>query len=250
MRWVQIRFWWRGGGRERHRECVFTQKNYKETWKDVEMLSQVFFPWKEVYETHPDDEQQLAVHYFLEKTSDWPPCRSESIKTELLTIAFLSCWSLGLNPNFIRPEKRRIMRTMGALEVDLGLMLGGRKGCQSVWWIGSHALVPGAKQERSCLFWEAWCATWGQNLSACGANVSDEAKVQSIIYTESTLCSESQGKHVLTQILIGSKKKSRSTSGLPADITAWVWIILNGKLNQRREFRSSWDIYLVFIMWG
>lgn len=81
----------RGREGETQRECVFTQKNYKETWKDVEMLSQVFFPWKEVYETHPDDEQQLAVHYFLEKTSDWPPCRSESIKTELLTIAFLSC---------------------------------------------------------------------------------------------------------------------------------------------------------------
>ena len=191
MRWVQIRFWWRGEGREgeTQRECVFTQENYKETWKDVEMLSQVFFRWKEVYETHPDDEQQLAVHYFLEKTSNWLPCRSESIKTELLTIAFLSCWSLGLNPNFIRPEKRRIMRTMVVLEVDLGLMLRGRKGCQSVWWIGSHALVPSAKQERSCLFWEAWCATWGQNLSACGANVSDEAKVQSIIYTE--ICAQS-----------------------------------------------------------
>lgn len=38
----------------------------------------------------PDDEQQLTVHYFLEKTSSWLPCRSESIKTELLTIAFLS----------------------------------------------------------------------------------------------------------------------------------------------------------------
>lgn len=116
----------------------------------------------------PDDEQQLTVHYFLEKTSSWLPCRSESIKTELLTIAFLSPWSLGLNPNFIRPEKKRIMRTMRVLEVDLGLRLGGRKSCQSAWWIGSHALVPSAKHWRCSLFWEAWCATWGQNLSACG----------------------------------------------------------------------------------
>lgn len=78
-------------GREGETHSVFTQENYKETWKDVEMLSQVFFPWKEVYKTHPDDEQQLTVHYFLEKASNWLPCRSESIKTELLTIAFLSC---------------------------------------------------------------------------------------------------------------------------------------------------------------
>lgn len=89
--------------------CFHSWENYKASWKDAEMLSQVFFPWKEVYKTHPDDEQQLTVHYFLEKTSSWLPCRSESIKTELLTIAFLSCGSLGLNPNFIRPEKKRIM---------------------------------------------------------------------------------------------------------------------------------------------
>lgn len=80
------------GRRRRHTERVcFTQENYRETWKDVEVLSQVFFPWKEVYKTHPDDEQQLTVHYFLERLPNWLPCRSESIKTELLTIAFLSC---------------------------------------------------------------------------------------------------------------------------------------------------------------
>lgn len=73
------------------RVCFHSWENYKASWKDAEMLSQVFFPWKEVYKTHPDDEQQLTVHYFLEKTSSWLPCRSESIKTELLTIAFLSC---------------------------------------------------------------------------------------------------------------------------------------------------------------
>ena len=73
--------------------CVHSWENYKASWKDAEMLSQVFFPWKEAYKTHPDDEQQLTVHYFLEKTSSWLPCRSESIKTELLTIALLSCGS-------------------------------------------------------------------------------------------------------------------------------------------------------------
>lgn len=137
-RWIQIRFLFVC-------MCVWTLVKYKATWKDGEIFSQVFLQWKEVYKTHPDDEQQLTVHYFLEKTWSWLPCRSESIKTELLTIAFLSCWSLGLNPNFIRPEKKRIMRTIEVLEVDLGLMCRGCKSCQRAWLIGSHALVPSAK---------------------------------------------------------------------------------------------------------
>lgn len=79
-----------------------------------------------------DDEHQLTVHYFLEETSRWLPCRSESIKTELLKIAFLCPRSLGLNPNSIRPKKKRIMQTIGILEVDLGLMLRGRENCQEL----------------------------------------------------------------------------------------------------------------------
>lgn len=70
---------------------VFTlDRRKRQAGKTFEMFSQVF-SCEEVYKTHPSDEHQLTVHYFLEKTSSWLPCRSESIKTELLTIAFLSC---------------------------------------------------------------------------------------------------------------------------------------------------------------
>lgn len=221
--------------------CFHSWENYKASWKDAEMLSQVFFPWKEGYKTHPDDEQQLTVHYFLEKTSSWLPCRSESIKTELLTIAFLSCWSLGLNPNFIRHEKKRIMWTMGVLEVDLGLMLRGCKSCQSVWSIGSHALVPSAELQRSSLFSEAWCATWGQNLSACGANVSEEAKVQSIIYTE--ICAQSckESKFWLEFLLVQKRSPGQLKIFLLTSLLR-VLIPFKANFNWRREFESSWDI--------
>lgn len=73
------------------------------------------------------------------------------------------------------------MWTIGAVELDLGLMWGGCKSCQEMWLIGSHAAIPSKSNNVPASLERVLYATWGHCLSDGGANPSDEAKVQSII---------------------------------------------------------------------